>query len=161
MDRLLRLRRQATAPRPTATCAVTLSVTLAVLAAACTSSTHGSSEGSGNGSSAGSCAARSASEYLAQARIAFIGTMLPGPTASLGVHHILVSPAHVRVIRYLKGGGPAVVTVATGISDSGDTANEDGIEPVAGQRWKIYISARQMPYQTSICDGTKPMNKTP
>jgi uncharacterized protein with von Willebrand factor type A (vWA) domain len=90
----------------------------------------------------------------------FVGTMLAGRTADLGGRRILVSPARVRVIRYLKGSGPSVVSVATGVS-AGGVVNEDGIEPRAGQRWAIYAMTLRRPYQTSICDGTKPAGTTP
>jgi hypothetical protein len=80
--------------------------------------------------------------------------MLAGRTADLGGHSVLLTPARVRVTRYLKGDGPNVVSVATGIT-SQNVVNEDGIEPLAGQHWTIYTRSRRMPYQTSICDGTQ------
>lgn len=114
--------------------------------------------GSAGGSvSAGSCIGGTASAYLARARVAFIGTALPGPTIDAGsAGAVLASPARFRVVRYLKGSGPGVVTVATALSGRGDavTANEDGIEPRAGQRWKIYTTSLRMPYVTSICGGS-------
>jgi hypothetical protein len=61
---------------------------------------------------------------------------VPGPSAgSAGA--VLVSPAHFRVLLYLKGSGPRVVTVQTALTTRGNTvaAIEDGIEPRAGQRW--------------------------
>lgn len=119
--------------------------------AACGSST-GSEGGHG---SAGACGG-GPSGYLAQARIAFVGVMLPGPNVRVGARNVLVSPARVRVVRYLKGDGPSVVTVSTGVTQtaSGGVASEDGIQPQAGERWKIYTTSRQTPYQTSICDGS-------
>jgi hypothetical protein len=80
--------------------------------------------------------------------------MLAGRTADLGGHSVLLTPARVRVTRYLKGDGPNVVSVATGIT-SQNVVNEDGIEPLAGQHWTTYTRSRRMPYQTSICDGTQ------
>jgi len=69
---------------------------------------------------------------------------------------VLASPARFRVVRYLKGSGPRVVTVATALSGRGDavTADEDGIEPRAGQRWTIYTTSLRMPYASSICGGS-------
>ena len=80
--------------------------------------------------------------------------MLAGQTTDLGGLRVLISPARVRVIRYIKGSGPRVVTVVTGVS-TGDVIAEDGIEPRAGQRWTVYASTLRMPYQTSICNGTR------
>ncbi len=85
----------------------------------------------------------------------FVGTMLVGGAANLGGHSVLASPARVRVSRYLKGAGPGVVTVATGVTSGGNVVSEDGIEPLAGQQWMIYTRSRRMPYQTSLCDGSR------
>jgi hypothetical protein len=118
-----------------------------------------SSEGSGTGTSAGSCATATSSEYFAAARMVFTGTMLPGPTADLSGHRVLVSPARVRVARYLKGHGPKIVTVATAVAHDGDSStivSEDGIQPQAGQHWTIYTSSLRVPYDTSICGGSSP-----
>ena len=96
------------------------------------------------------------SVYLPWAKIVFVGVMLPGPTVSMGQGDVLTSPARVRVVRFLKGDGPGVVTVVTGVAKAGSGAavNEDGIQALAGQRWQIYATTRNMPYQTSICDGS-------
>jgi hypothetical protein len=61
-----------------------------------------------------------------------------------------------RVTRYLKGHGPRTVGVDTAITiePGGITGNEDGIEPQAGQRWKIYTPSRRQPFATSICAGS-------
>ena len=118
-----------------------------------------SGPGSTHSSEGASCAAVSPSVYLASAQIAFVGVMLPGPTVRLGPGDVLTSPARVRVERYLKGGGPRVVTVITGVQQNGDevTVAGEGIEPVAGQRWKIYTTSRNMPYDTSVCGGSAPV----
>lgn len=87
----------------------------------------------------------------------FTGTALPGPTASAGsAGAVLTSPARFRVTRYLKGSGPAVVTVQTALTanGSGIAADEDGIEPRAGQRWTIYTTSQRVPYDTSDCAGS-------
>ena len=107
--------------------------------------------------SAGSCAAERPSVHLASARVVFTGTALPGPTADAGsAGAVLASPARFRVAHYLKGSGPPVVTVRTALTVRGDTviAEEDGIEPQAGQRWMIYTTSLRMPYQTSECGGS-------
>jgi hypothetical protein len=115
----------------------------------------GSPPGPG-GTSAGSCAARNPAALLAAARTAFTGVMLPGPTVRTGSGRVLASPARVRVERYLKGDGPAIVTVTTGIrrTDGDTVVSEDGIQPQAGQRWTIYTTSQHAPFQTSICQGT-------
>lgn len=138
--------------RPPTAWSAMMALSLAALITACGSS--------GRQSSAGSCAAVSPSSYSARARVIFVGTMLAGQTTDLGGRRVLVSPARVRVIRYLKGIGPRVVSVVTGVS-AGNAVTEDGIQPQAGQRWTIYTLTKRMPYQTSICVGTKPAGKTP
>jgi hypothetical protein len=82
--------------------------------------------------------------------------MLPGPTVNLGGQQVLLSPARLKVTRYLKGSGPAIVSVITAVSRAGGTVNEEGIEPQPGQQWKIYTPSRHIPYQTSVCDGSGP-----
>ena len=122
---------------------------MAVVAlAACGSSVSGS---------AGSCGV-GPSGVMGAGRTVFVGVMLPGPSVSMGGRSVLVSPARVRVVRYLKGRGPAVVTVETAVSrvSSGIVGNSEGIEPQAGERWKIYTSSLHMPYQTSVCTGSAP-----
>ena len=150
-----KLERLATAPQRSAACSVLLSLLVAALTVACGSSSHVSSENSSDESSGGVCASLSPSRYFAGARVVFMGTMLAGRTADLGGHRVLVSPARVRVTRYLKGSGPDVVSVATGVTRDGSVVNEDGIQPLAGQHWKIYTRSQRMPYQTSVCDGTR------
>jgi hypothetical protein len=60
------------------------------------------------------------------------------------------------VLSYLKGSGPGEVTVQTALTVRGNTVTgiEDGIEPRAGQRWRIYTTSAQMPYETSGCGGS-------
>jgi len=86
--------------------------------------------------------------------------MLPGPTVRAGPGDVLTSPARVRVEEYLKGGGPRVVTVVTGVTRTGDevTSASEGIMPLAGQRWLIYATTRTMPYDTSVCSGSAPQD---
>jgi hypothetical protein len=113
-------------------------------------------------SSAGGCGGGSAADYLAGAKVAFIGVMLPGPTVRTGAGNVLISPAKARVIRYLKSSGPSVVAIETGETKNGDKviSNEDGIDPAPGQRWKIYTFSPHTPYQTSVCMGSMPLSGT-
>jgi hypothetical protein len=133
--------------------AAALSLLTATTIAACSSS-GGASTGEG-----ASCAAGSPPAYLASAKIVFVGVMLPGPTVSMAQGNVLTSPARVRVVRYLKGDGPRVVTVVTGVSKNGSgvAVSEDGIQALAGQRWQIYVTTGKMPYETSICSGSAPL----
>lgn len=133
--------------------------TVLVLAAIITAITSAcASSGHAGQTSGTSCVSQSASGYLALAHIAFTGVMLPGPTVTTSQGGVLASPARVRVIQYLKGGGPRIVTVVTAAArnGSGVTFSEDGIEAHPGQRWRIYITRQQTPYQTSVCAGSTP-----
>lgn len=120
---------------------------------------------SGQGSSqtttgaSASCAATGKAHYLAAAQLAFTGVMLQGPTVSAAGRVTLASPARFRVVRYLKGAGPTVVTVKTAFARGSHTviANSEGITPAAGQHWIIYSVTRGMPFDTSICAGSKPV----
>jgi hypothetical protein len=106
---------------------------------------------------AASCAALTPADQFTGARLVFDGRMLKGPTTRLVGRRVLRSPARVRVIRYLKGRGPAVVRVETGTTTArgGIVVNEDGIQPAAGQRWRIYSSASRQPFTTSLCAGSR------
>lgn len=144
-----------TLPQRMAACAALLSLLGGDLTA-CSSQSQPSSP-------ARSCARLSTSRYAALARVVFTGTILAGQTVDLGEHPVLISPARVRVTRYLKGSGPDVVSVVTGVTRSGNVAavSEDGIEPVPGQHWKIYTRSQRMPYQTSMCEGSAPVSRAP
>lgn len=106
---------------------------------------------------AASCAGLTSAQQFAAARLVLVGVMLPGPTTRLGGRRVLGSPARMRVTRYLKGHGPKIVRVDTGVTiePNGITGNEDGIEPRAGERWKIYTTSRRPPFATSICAGSR------
>ena len=108
---------------------------------------------------AASCAAVTPAEQFKQARFVFDGTMLPGPVVRLGNTRYLSSPARVHVLRYLKGRGPTVVRVQTGLraTRNGVAGNSEGIEPRAGQRWRIYTGSARQPFATSICSGSRPL----
>lgn len=135
---------------PTSLARFAVATSIVILAAAaCSSHAH-------SGSSSGGCGGGGQAAYTAAAKVVFIAVMLPGATAHTGSGDILTSPAKARVIHYLKGTGPSLVTIDTGISKdaNGVSGNEDGIEPKAGQRWRIYSGTQTMPYQTSICMGS-------
>lgn len=125
---------------------------LAVTAAAC------GGPAAPGGTAAGSCAGGGPAAAYAAARVVFTGIMLPGPATGTGAGGILISPARVRVVRYRKGSGPAVVTVITAVTVAGgrNVMNAEGIAPQAGQRWTIYATSRSLPYRTSVCAGSRP-----
>lgn len=108
---------------------------------------------------AASCAALTVSQQFSEASLIFDGTMLPGPTVP-GTGRVLASPARVRVDHYVKGSGPLVVLVDTGVTAAGggESATEDGIQPHAGERWQILTSSTSQPYGTSLCAGSRPLN---
>lgn len=105
-------------------------------------------------SSSNECARVAPSKYLSEARVAFIGTMMAGRTVEVANGSVLLSPAKVRVSHYLKGHGPKVVRVVTGVVST-SVDNAEGIEPQIGQRWIIYSPSRSAPYDTNVCNGSK------
>lgn len=121
-------------------------------------SAHGASTAVRVTGVAASCAAVSPAQQFAAARLVFIGVALPGPTAHYSKRPVLASPARMRVERYLKGDGPQIVRVDTAVTIEGSDSiavGEDGIDPSAGERWKIYTGSRRQPFATSICGGSK------
>lgn len=104
-----------------------------------------------------SCVGLTPAQQFKAAHVVFEGTMLSGPTARVGGQRALRSPARIRVIGYVKGHGPAVVRVDTGSAAGGGgiVISEDGIEPVAGQDWRIYSDSSRQPFTTSICAGSR------
>lgn len=112
-------------------------------------------------SSAASCVALTPSQQRNAASIIFIGTALPGPTVTDSGRQVLVSPAHFRVERYIKGNGPGVVAMQTAVQTAGGrvSISEDGITPQGGQRWTIYVTSPHQPYATNICLGSAVMKR--
>ena len=104
--------------------------------------------------SAASCVGLSARQQLELARLVFVGRARPGPTAHVDGRNVLISPARFRVLRYIKGHGPANLRVDTAVPANGVVA-EDGIVPQAGESWRIYTRSRHGPYDTNICLGSR------
>jgi hypothetical protein len=98
-----------------------------------------------------SCIAMSPAEQRARADVIFDGVALEGPTA-IGVQRF-------RVVRYLKGRGPAVVRVNTGHirrADGSGSVSSVSIVASRGQRWRIFArGAARKVLQTSQCDGSR------
>lgn len=101
------------------------------------------------------CVAASGAEHFARATIVFEGTAQPGEAQ----HRTLLSPASFQVERYLKGEGPASVQVTTAVWDAGDgiyMAVSSGIDPLAGERWRIFASEETGGvWATSACQGSR------
>ena len=108
---------------------------------------------------AASCAALTVSQQFSEAALIFDGTMLTGPTVP-GTGGVLASPARMRVDHYVKGSGPSVVSVNSGVTAAGgaQSATEDGIQPHAGEHWQILTSNTSQPYGTSLCAGSRPLS---
>jgi hypothetical protein len=111
----------------------------------------------GQSAAEASCVGLTRQEQRAAAKIVVIGRMLSGSSTMVGNRQVLLSPARMRVRRYLKGSGPQTVEVRTGVRMSRGQiqTEEDGIMPSAGQRWEILSSSQQMPLQTSMCIGSR------
>jgi hypothetical protein len=110
--------------------------------------------------SAASCAGLSAKQQLAIARLVFVGRARPGPTAHVDGRDVVISPARFRVLRYIKGHGPANVRVDTAVPSNGVVA-EDGIEPQTGESWRIYTNSKHGPYNTNVCLGSRQLRPPP
>jgi hypothetical protein len=96
------------------------------------------------------CEPSSASDRWRLAAVVVDARALEGPTAT-GVQRF-------RVLRYLKGGGPAVIRVATGVARDPDgswVASGEGLFVRRGERWRIFARgpSRRI-LRTSICDGS-------
>jgi hypothetical protein len=140
-----------------------LGLLLALVLAGCGSAQLATTRPPAQTSVATSCAGLSPAQQLAAARRVLVGVMLSGPAIRLGGRRVLGSPARMRVERSLKGHGPSLVSVNTAvkIEPGGYSGNSDGIEPQAGERWKIYTSSRRQPFDTSICLGSTRVLATP
>lgn len=99
-----------------------------------------------------SCIAQTAEQQLVRADVVFVGTALEGPTAT-GIQRF-------RVAGYVKGEGPDVVRVATGVvvrPDGTGSITSVSVEARAGGRWRIYGTRRSdgEVFETSVCAGSR------
>lgn len=103
------------------------------------------------------CAPASEDEHFVRSAVVFEGTAQPGEAR----HRTLLSPAIFKVERYLKGEGPARIQVTTAVSDAGDgmfMAVSNGINPLAGELWRIFASEEtDGVWTTSQCQGSRRM----
>jgi len=97
-----------------------------------------------------SCALVSASDRWKLAAVIVDARAVEGPTAT-GVQRF-------RVLRYLKGGGPAVIRVATGVAHNPDgswVGFGEGLFVHRGERWRIFARGSSGGIlRTSVCDGS-------
>ena len=98
-----------------------------------------------------SCIRSTPAEQRARATVIFDGVALEGATGT-GIQRF-------RVLRYLKGRGPAIVRVATGnVRRADGTGSVTSVSVIAsrGQKWRIFGrgSARRV-VQTNVCDGSR------
>jgi hypothetical protein len=109
-----------------------------------------------SGGSSASCAGLSRAQEMKHAKVVIEGIMLSGQTVWTGSSRVLMSPARVHVLRYLKGDGPSVVRIQTGVSRRGSdvAVTEDGIQPRTGEQWILYSSRHSEPFTTSLCGGS-------
>lgn len=126
-----------------------------VAGCASATSSHAGAPPSATSGIAASCAL-SPAQAIRRAPVEFIAIALAGRSASgasASGGDALISPARMQVLRWLKGHGPPVVAVQTGIGGSG-RVSEDGIAPHHGERWRIVSMSRRRPYPTSACLGS-------
>lgn len=121
---------------------------LAGCASATTSSAVSSSTAATRPGVAMSCV-RNPAAAMRRAPTVFLALALAGPSRN----GALVSPARMQVLRWIRGHGPRVVQVTTGMSAGGRIA-EDQIVPHHGERWRIVSLSRSSPYSTSACLGS-------
>jgi len=91
-----------------------------------------------------SCVAITESQATAKADVVFEGIAEPGQADARGA---LISPARFSVLKYRKGTGPSVLSVAIDAADNGVVRS--------GEVWVIYATGSTGgTLQTSTCDGT-------
>ncbi len=98
-----------------------------------------------------SCIPITADEKRARADVILDGVALEGPTVT-GIQRF-------RVMRYLKGQGPAIVRVSTGTirrADGSGSTSSVSLIVKRGERWRIFArgSVRKI-LQTNLCDGSR------
>jgi hypothetical protein len=103
------------------------------------------------GAATASCIAQTPQQQLQSAEVVFVGVALDGPTET-GVQRF-------RAERYVKGSGPEVVSVATGViarSDGTGSVTSVSVQAAAGERWRIYGTkgTSGATLETSVCAGS-------
>jgi len=107
----------------------------------------------GGAPAAASCIPSTAEERIARADVVFDGVALEGSTAS--------GRQRFQVRHYVKGDGPDVVQVATGVTrrpDGSGSLTSVSIDVRAGESWRIYGDRTAGDgIVTSNCAGSRPL----
>jgi len=101
------------------------------------------------------CAPRALDQLARAAPVVVTATAQPGPMARNGVG--LLTPATFKVVAYDQGTGPQEIRVQTALTEGpgGLTAISDGVNPMAGQTWRLWgtLGADGV-LQTTMCMGS-------
>jgi hypothetical protein len=105
-----------------------------------------------------SCVPATEDQLQKRAQVIFKGRALPGPTVEGRDGGELLSPARFRILRYIKGRGPDLVTVPTATERDGGgyATSSGGIQPRPDERWRILgtWSNRHKTVLTDVCSGS-------
>lgn len=103
------------------------------------------------GSAAASCLPQTTADQRARATVIFNGVALDGPTAT-GVQRF-------RVSRYLKGTGPTIVRVATGVvrnPDGSGSITSVSLMVKRGEHWRIFARGKAAKVlESNQCSGSR------
>lgn len=104
---------------------------------------------------AAKCAQRPLDQIAREVPVVVTAKAQPGPVAQRGIG--LLSPAAFSVVAYDQGDGPREIKVLTALTNgpSGLTAVSEGVNPAAGQTWRLWgtVGADGV-LQTSVCLGS-------
>ncbi len=104
---------------------------------------------------AASCLASTPDEQIARADVIFDGVALEGPTAS--------GRQRFRVRRYVKGDGPEVVRVVTGVTrraDGSGSVTSVSLDVAAGEGWRIFGERNSRDViGSSACTGSRRLTR--
>jgi hypothetical protein len=114
-------------------------------------------------SAAAACATRPLEQVVRETPVVVTAQAQPGPLARNGIG--LLSPAAFRAVAYDQGSGSQEIKVQTALSTLPDGelgAAADGVNPVAGQTWRLWGSfSADGVLQTSVCNGSTLAAQTP
>ncbi len=101
--------------------------------------------------SSASCLPQTAAGQRARASVIFEGFALEGPTPT-GIQRF-------RATRYLKGTGPRIVRVATGVirkADGSGTITSVSLQIKRGERWRIFARGKpKYVLESNQCSGSR------
>ena len=113
-----------------------------------------------------SCAVQSVEDYVANADVIVIGTVVqvvdatdqfratPEKSEGTGIASVADIDAVVSVERYLKGAGPAEI-----VADDPPSGGSCGFldESSLGQRYLLFLTGDASPFATHLCSGSTPL----